>query len=345
MPGRLDRHQRRRRHPPGPRPGPGPHHRHHPVRPRLALPVQALQPRLPAREGPADSRRGSRDDADPLVSTDWLAEQLGDAGRPGGRRHLVPARPGATPDARVPQGAHPRRGVLRHRRRSPTRPRPCPTCCPRRRSSPAAVGGAGRRRRSHVVVYDATACLGAARLVELPGLWATTGCRCSTAACRSGSPRAGRSRAASRRRAPAVFTCRFRPELVRDLDAGARAPRRRRARWSTPAPPPASAARRPSRAPGLRAGHMPGARQPALRHPVRRRRDAEGPSRELAEPAAQAPASISTGPIITTCGSGVTACMIALALARLGRWDAAVYDGSWAEWGAPRRRPGRHGPA
>ena len=39
-------------------------------------------------------------------------------------------------------------------------------------------------------------------------------------------------------------------------------------------------------------------------------------------------------PAITTCGSGVTAPIIALALARLGRWDAAVYDGSWAEWGS-----------
>ena len=37
-------------------------------------------------------------------------------------------------------------------------------------------------------------------------------------------------------------------------------------------------------------------------------------------------------PIITTCGSGITACGIALALARLGVWDSAVYDGSWTEW-------------
>ncbi|HWA61337.1 MAG TPA: rhodanese-like domain-containing protein, partial [Caulobacteraceae bacterium] len=37
-------------------------------------------------------------------------------------------------------------------------------------------------------------------------------------------------------------------------------------------------------------------------------------------------------PIVTTCGSGVSAAVIALALARLGRWDAAVYDGSWTEW-------------
>lgn len=39
-------------------------------------------------------------------------------------------------------------------------------------------------------------------------------------------------------------------------------------------------------------------------------------------------------PIITTCGSGVTACILALALAKLGKIDVPIYDGSWSEWGA-----------
>lgn len=41
-----------------------------------------------------------------------------------------------------------------------------------------------------------------------------------------------------------------------------------------------------------------------------------------------------TRPVVTTCGSGVTACVLALALHLLGHRQIAVYDGSWAEWGA-----------
>ena len=38
-------------------------------------------------------------------------------------------------------------------------------------------------------------------------------------------------------------------------------------------------------------------------------------------------------PVITTCGSGVTACGLALGLALLGNENVFVYDGSWSEWG------------
>lgn len=43
-------------------------------------------------------------------------------------------------------------------------------------------------------------------------------------------------------------------------------------------------------------------------------------------------------PTITTCGSGVAACIVALALARLGNWDVGVYDGSWTEWASDPSR-------
>ena len=38
-------------------------------------------------------------------------------------------------------------------------------------------------------------------------------------------------------------------------------------------------------------------------------------------------------PVVTTCGSGVTAAILSLALERLGHTDHALYDGSWSEWG------------
>ena len=82
---------------------------------------------------------------------------------------------------------------------------------------------------------------------------------------------------------------------------------------------------------GLRGGHMPGARNT----PFDSLLNADG-SMKTAEELRPlfAAAKVDLGaPIVTTCGSGVTASVVALALARLGREDVAVYDGSWTEWG------------
>ena len=50
-------------------------------------------------------------------------------------------------------------------------------------------------------------------------------------------------------------------------------------------------------------------------------------------------------PVIATCGSGITACTLALALAAVGAEQVAVYDGSWTDWGSRAEAPVESGPA
>ena len=82
--------------------------------------------------------------------------------------------------------------------------------------------------------------------------------------------------------------------------------------------------------PGLRSGHMPG----ALNLPFKTLLSDDGVllrGEALFARFAEAGVDLDQ-PIITSCGSGVSAAILTLALAELGR-DSAVYDGSWAEWG------------
>jgi thiosulfate/3-mercaptopyruvate sulfurtransferase len=99
----------------------------------------------------------------------------------------------------------------------------------------------------------------------------------------------------------------------------------------------------PEPRPGLRSGHMPGARNV----PWGQVASADGTlaPREQLERIFTAAGVDLDSPIVTTCGSGVSAAVLSLALARLGRWRARVYDGSWTEWGGRDDTPVETGPA
>jgi thiosulfate/3-mercaptopyruvate sulfurtransferase len=87
----------------------------------------------------------------------------------------------------------------------------------------------------------------------------------------------------------------------------------------------------PEPRPGLRAGHIPGSKSipysevlnpdGTMKHPAALRAVFEMAEVDLRKPA------------ITSCGSGVTAAILSLALERIGHRNHALYDGSWAEWG------------
>ncbi len=87
---------------------------------------------------------------------------------------------------------------------------------------------------------------------------------------------------------------------------------------------------------GMRSGHMPG----ACNVPVfSLSRDGElKPLEELRTVLEEAGIDIAR-PVVTTCGSGVTAAVITLALESLGQSDVSLYDGSWSEWGALKETP------
>jgi len=91
------------------------------------------------------------------------------------------------------------------------------------------------------------------------------------------------------------------------------------------------AGRAPEPRPGLRSGHMPR----AFNLPYDRLlEDGRLVSRERVAAAFSAAGVDLDKPIITTCGSGVTAAILTLALESLGKEPKGLYDGSWAEWGS-----------
>jgi thiosulfate/3-mercaptopyruvate sulfurtransferase len=95
---------------------------------------------------------------------------------------------------------------------------------------------------------------------------------------------------------------------------------------------------------GLRSGHIPSSK--SLPHGELLDPDTQTilPPEDLRRKFEAAGVDL-TKPVVTTCGSGVTASVLALGLDLLGHRDVAVYDGSWAEWGAGDELPIETGPA
>lgn len=98
------------------------------------------------------------------------------------------------------------------------------------------------------------------------------------------------------------------------------------------------AAAEPEPRPECRSGHIPGSYNLPFNTLIDPDTATMRPAGELSERLAQSGIDIGR-PVITTCGSGITACVLALAMHLTGKDDVAIYDGSWTEWGSRTDTP------
>jgi thiosulfate/3-mercaptopyruvate sulfurtransferase len=268
--------------------------------------------------------------SDPLVSTAWLAERLGDPnvrivdgswwmpaeGRSGHAEYLAAHIPGA---------------AFFDIDRIADHETDLPHMLPSPEAFAQAAGRLGLSRDATIVAYDTFGVRAAARV-----WWTLRVMGFEKVFVLDGGLRAWQAegRAVEQGQAtprPASVSHAFEPALLRNVDdvralIGSQDAQIVDARGATrfrgEVPEPRA---------GLRSGHMPGAHNVPFDNLLA----SDGrmkPAAELAEIFRSAGVDLDR-PVVATCGSGITASVLALALARLGRDRAAVYDGSWTEWG------------
>jgi thiosulfate/3-mercaptopyruvate sulfurtransferase len=274
-----------------------------------------------------------------LVSTDWLAQNIGDpalrivdatwflpnVGRSGGEEFEAGHIPGAV-FWDIDAISDDESGL--------------PHMLPDGLVFAAAVKSLGIVDATQVIVYDAHGLMTAARP------WWMLRCfgHDDVAVLDGGLPKwraEGRTVETGAPEIPAArgrFTPRPRPHLVRALDQVQRIVAEGGEQVLDARSAGRFAGAEPEPRPNCRAGHMPG----ALSLPFNRLLD--GDTKCVLAPDALrkvfARAGVDlTRPITTSCGSGVTACVVALGLHLIGHDQVAVYDGSWSEWGTREDTP------
>lgn len=281
--------------------------------------------------------------SDALVSTEWLAERLG---APDVR--VVDASfkmPGAKPTAREDYGqAHIPGAVFFDIDDIADNASPLPHMLPSPEKFASRLRKLGLGDGNRIVLYDANGIAGAAR-----AWWMLRVFGHQDVSVLDGGLRKWQAEGRPVDDLPPMprerhFTARLNTMLVRDRDQVLAniATRREQLLDARAAGRFTGEAAEPW--PGRRQGHIPGSLNLDHTSLVDPTTGTMKPPEALARLFAEAGIEPKQ-PVVTSCGSGITACVLALGLHLAGRRDVAVYDGSWAEWGLPDGPPIETGPA
>lgn len=265
---------------------------------------------------------------DPVVSTAWLADRLGSVRIVDGSWHM----PAEARDGRAEYlHRHIPGAVFFDIDHVADHDTDLPHMLPTPEAFAQAAGELGLSRDADIVVYDVHGIRSAARVWWTLRAMGYAKVRVLDGGLRKWLAEGRPVEAGDAAPSPVVVAPRFDPDLVRSaadvkaiLQSGSAQmlDARSAARFRGEAPEPRA---------GLRSGHMPGAANLPWEQVIAEDGTLR-PAAELKSVFEQAGIDLAK-PIVTTCGSGVTASVLALALARLGRDRTAVYDGSWSEWG------------
>ena len=274
--------------------------------------------------------------ADILVTTDWLARHIDNPGLRilDGSWHL----PTDPRDARAEYEAQhiPGAQFFDIDAISDTSS-PLPHMVPDADQFAAQVAALGISAENSVVVYDHSGLWSAARV-----WWLLRAMGIPRVAVLDGGLRKwlaeGRSTTeSSATPKPATLTARMDQSLVRDAAQVLRATQDPDIQIVDARAPERFRGEVPEPRAGLRSGHIPGSRNVCYKALLGEDGTLK-PDAQLKQAFEEADVDLKK-PIITTCGSGVTASVLYLALEKLGHHDLAIYDGSWTEWGQKQELP------
>ncbi len=208
-----------------------------------------------------------------------------------------------------------------------------PHTLPRPEQFAAAVGALGIGNGDHVVVYDAQGIYSAPRVWWMFRVFGHDRVRVLDGGLpawrRDGRPLTAEPTVIG----PTTFTANLKSPLLSGLQDVRQAVAKNETHIVDARPAGRFNGTQPEPRPGVRSGHMPGATNLPYADVLNETGDGFLPQGELIRRFQAAGIRRDTG-AITTCGSGVTACILSLGLYLIGHERWSVYDGSWSEWGS-----------